>query len=71
MRCICTGLLVFALASQMVDATLSKTDTKKTTSKILEEKVGECAWIYDTQTHVFYLYLTLLGTQSSLQKNIV
>ncbi|XP_060119007.1 chitinase domain-containing protein 1 isoform X2 [Heteronotia binoei] len=38
MRCICTGLLVFALTSQMVDATLSKTDTKKTTSKILEEK---------------------------------
>ncbi|XP_048342643.1 chitinase domain-containing protein 1 [Sphaerodactylus townsendi] len=38
MRCISTGLLIFALASQAVDATLSKTDTKKTTSKILEEK---------------------------------
>ncbi|XP_044281461.1 chitinase domain-containing protein 1 isoform X2 [Varanus komodoensis] len=33
-----TSLLVFILASQMVDATLSKTDAKKAASKTLEEK---------------------------------
>ncbi|XP_062974819.1 chitinase domain-containing protein 1 isoform X2 [Elgaria multicarinata webbii] len=38
MKCICTGLVVFALASQVVDATLSKTDAKKAPSKTLEEK---------------------------------
>ncbi|XP_061466060.1 chitinase domain-containing protein 1 isoform X2 [Rhineura floridana] len=38
MRCIGTGLLVFALTSQLVDATLSKTDSKKAASKTLEEK---------------------------------
>lgn len=45
MRCVCTGLIVFVLASQMVEATLSKKDTKKASSKskTLEEKVGSCA----------------------------
>ncbi|XP_066491906.1 chitinase domain-containing protein 1 [Tiliqua scincoides] len=38
MRCICTRLLVFALVSLLVDATLSKTDAKKAASKTLEEK---------------------------------
>ncbi|XP_063145376.1 chitinase domain-containing protein 1 [Candoia aspera] len=37
MKCICIGL-VFALASQLVDATLSKTDLKKASSKTLDEK---------------------------------
>ncbi|XP_060132375.1 chitinase domain-containing protein 1 isoform X2 [Zootoca vivipara] len=38
MRWIAISLLVFALASQVANATLSKTDTKKTASKTLEEK---------------------------------
>nr|XP_060625028.1 chitinase domain-containing protein 1 isoform X1 [Anolis sagrei ordinatus]XP_060625038.1 chitinase domain-containing protein 1 isoform X1 [Anolis sagrei ordinatus]XP_060625046.1 chitinase domain-containing protein 1 isoform X1 [Anolis sagrei ordinatus]XP_060625056.1 chitinase domain-containing protein 1 isoform X1 [Anolis sagrei ordinatus] len=38
MRCIFTGFALFALASQVVEATLSKKDTKKATSKIVEEK---------------------------------
>ncbi|KAM3854944.1 chitinase domain-containing protein 1 isoform 2-T7 [Vipera latastei] len=37
MKCICIGL-IFALVSQLVDATLSKTDLKKVSSKTLEEK---------------------------------
>ncbi|KAL7992098.1 hypothetical protein Chor_016354 [Crotalus horridus] len=37
MKCICVGL-IFALVSQLVDATLSKTDLKKVSSKTLEEK---------------------------------
>ncbi|KAG8125675.1 putative Chitinase domain-containing protein, partial [Naja naja] len=38
MKCICVGL-VFALASQLVDATLSKTDLKKASTKTMEEKI--------------------------------
>ncbi|KAH0620994.1 hypothetical protein JD844_021954 [Phrynosoma platyrhinos] len=38
MRCIFTGFVVFALASQVLEATLSKTDSKKAASKTREEK---------------------------------
>ncbi|KAJ7331986.1 hypothetical protein JRQ81_014166 [Phrynocephalus forsythii] len=38
MRCVCTGLVIFALASQVADATLSKTDSKKAASKTVEKK---------------------------------
>ncbi|XP_042302277.1 chitinase domain-containing protein 1 isoform X1 [Sceloporus undulatus] len=38
MRCVFTGLVVLALASQVLEATLSKTDSKKATSKTKEEK---------------------------------
>uniref|UniRef100_A0A8D0CEA9 Chitinase domain-containing protein 1 n=1 Tax=Salvator merianae TaxID=96440 RepID=A0A8D0CEA9_SALMN len=38
MRCIWAGLVVFALVSQVAETTLSKTDSKKAASKILEEK---------------------------------
>uniref|UniRef100_G1KR92 Chitinase domain-containing protein 1 n=1 Tax=Anolis carolinensis TaxID=28377 RepID=G1KR92_ANOCA len=39
MRCIFIGFALFALASQVVEATLSKKDTKKATSKTVEEKI--------------------------------